>query len=252
MGSNDVAAQMSDDGFFDARTAATYDDDVQEMFAPGALAPAVDVLADLAAGRRVLEFAVGTGRVALPLRARAVDVTGIELSRSMVERMRAKPGGSDIPVTIGDMTTTRLGDSFGLVYLVFNTITNLLSQDAQVACFANAAAHLDHGGLFVVETFVPALRRLPAGETLVPYEVTDRHIGIDEYDVVDQRLVSHHTYVRDGLATVTSTPFRYVWPAELDLMARLAGMTLRHRWADWHRSPFTADSPSHVSVWERN
>lgn len=241
---------------WDEHDAAHYDDPDDPMFSESVLGVTVAVLAELAASRPALEFAIGTGRVALPLAECGVDVAGIELSTAMVARLRAKPGGDRIPVTIGDMATTRVPGAFGLVYLVYNTITNLLTQDEQVACFENAAAHLEPGGCFVVETFVPALRRLPPGETLVPFDVSDRHIGIDEYDVAEQRLVSHHTVIRDGASTskhaeVSSAPFRYVWPAELDLMARIAGMRLVHRWAGWDRAPFTSDSTSHVSVWRR-
>lgn len=232
------------------REAAGYDDD-GEMFSAEVLGPTVDVLAELAGGRPALEFAVGTGRVALPLVERGVAVTGIELSPAMVAVLQAKPGGDALPVVIGDMATTRVEGSFGLVYLVFNTITNLLTQDAQVACFENAVAHLAPGGSFVVECFVPALRRLPPGETFVAFDVSPTHIGVDAYDVVGQHLVSHHTTIRDGVADVSSGRFRYVWPSELDLMARIAGLRLAHRWADWDRSDFTADSPSHVSVWTR-
>lgn len=246
---------MSDDGFFDARVAATYDTDSPEMFDPALLGPTVDLLAELAGDGRALEFAIGTGRVALPLAALGVQVCGIDLSASMVTQLRAKPGGdaASIPVVIGDIATTRVdgAGSFALVYLVFNTITNLTSQDAQVACFANAAAHLAPGGCFVVETFIPALRRLPLGERFVPFAVTGDYTGIDEYDVANQGLISHHTTIRDGVADRVSIPFRYAWPAEYDLMARLAGLRLRHRWADWTRAPFTSESESHVSVWER-
>jgi len=242
---------MSDDGVFDETIARTYDLDDAEMFAPEVLEPTADFLAELAGDRRALEFAVGTGRVALALCARGVDVAGIEMSRAMVDRMMAKPGAERIPVTIGDMATTRVEGGFGLVYLVYNTITNLLSQDEQVACFCNAAAHLEVGGHFVIEVFVPALRRLPMGERLVAFDVSDRHVGVDEYDVVNQRLTSHHYWSGDGRTTVFESPHRYAWPAEYDLMARIAGLTLRERWSSWRRAPFTADSTSHVSVWER-
>lgn len=231
--------------------AATYDDDVAAMFRPAALEPTVDRLEELAAGRRALELAIGTGRVALPLAARGVDVVGIELSSPMIDALRAKPGGERLPVTQGDMATTRVDGEFGLVYLVFNTISNLLTQDAQVACFENAAAHLAPGGVFLIEVGVPDLRRLPDGERFVPFDVSDGHVGIDEYDVVTQSLISHHLTTRDGVTTRSSGRFRYVWPSELDLMARIAGLRLRHRWADWHRAPFTSSSRSHVSVWDR-
>lgn len=243
------------DGWFDEHVATTYDADSPEMFDPGIVQPAIDRLVELAGDGQALEFAIGTGRVALPLAARGVRVSGIDLSAAMVERLRAKPGGdpSSIPVAIGDIATTRVAGagSFSLVYLVFNTIMNLTTQDAQVACFSNAAAHLAPGGFFVIETSVPALRRLPRGERFVPFSVTPEHIGIDEYDVAGQGLISHHTTFRGGVAERASVPFRYVWPAELDLMARIAGMRLRHRWADWSHTPFTSESESHVSVWER-
>jgi len=242
---------MSDDGVFDERVAATYDEVSAGMFADDVLGPTVDVLAGLAAGGRALEFAVGTGRVALALSARGIDVAGIERSQAMYSRMAAKPGADQVPVTIGDMSTVRVPGGFRLVYLVYNTITNLLTQDAQVECFRNAAAHLEPGGHFVVEVFVPAVRRLPPGERFVPFDVTPDHVGVDEYDVADQLLVSHHTWFRDGRAERFDTPHRYVWPSELDLMARLAGLSPTVRWADWHRAPFTSDSPSHVSVWTK-
>lgn len=224
------------------------------MFDPRALDATVDVLADLANGSPALEFAIGTGRVALPLAARGIPVTGIDSSEAMVQRLRAKPGGdgASIPVTIGDMTTTRVpgAGSFALVYLVFNTISNLTDQEAQVNCFQNAADHLALGGVFVVETFVPALRKLPPGQNFVPFDVSPQHLGVDEYDVATQSMTSHHVSVREGVVNRSSTPFRYVWPAELDLMARLAGLRLKDRWSDWVRSPYTSESESHVSVWE--
>jgi SAM-dependent methyltransferase len=234
-----------------ADTARTYDADIADLFRPDALDPMVDRLVELAGGRRALEFAVGTGRVALALADRGVDVAGIELSQSMIDVMRAKPGSERVPVVCGDMASTRVDGAFGLVYLVFNTITNLLTQDAQVACFENAAAHLEPGGCFVIETFVPALQRLPFGERLVPFDVSPGHIGIDEYDVAEQMLSSHHVTMRPDGPERSSGRFRYAWPAEYDLMARVAGMRMRDRWSDWHRSPFTDTSTAHVSVWER-
>jgi SAM-dependent methyltransferase len=236
--------------------AARYDDSSPEMFDQAVVGPAVDFLAALAGDGRALEFAIGTGRIGLPLSARGVDVAGIELSQPMVDRMLDKPGADQVPVTIGDMATTTVdadrGDgAFSLVYLVFNTITNLLTQDEQVACFQNAARHLDIGGHFVIEVFVPGLRRLQPGETFVPFDVSDRHLGFDEYDPVDQRLVSHHYWVEDGRSGKWESAHRYGWPAEYDLMARLAGMTLVQRWGDWDRRPFTSDSTSHISVWQK-
>ena len=242
---------MSDDGVFDERIARTYDADGAEMFAPEVLGPTVDFLAGLVGDRRALEFGVGTGRVALALSAQGVDVAGIELSRAMVQEMMLKPGADQVPVTIGDMATTRVEGTFGLVYLVFNTITNLLTQDEQVACFCNAAAHLGTGGHFVIEVFVPALQRLPVGERLIAFDVSDSHVGVDEYDVVNQRLTSHHYRSSAGRAQLFDSPHRYAWPAEYDLMARIAGLTLRERWSSWRRTPFTAESASHVSVWDK-
>jgi SAM-dependent methyltransferase len=232
-----------------ADLAAGYDAGLGPMGEPETIDPAVDLLAELAGDGRALELAIGTGRIALPLAARGVDVAGIDLSEPMVEQLRAKPGGAEIPVVIGDMTTTRVDGTFRLVYLVFNSIDNLTTQDAQVACFENAARHLEPGGCFVIEVHVPDLRRLLPGERYVPFSVTPTHAGIDEYDVVRQGLISHHYSVREGGWRQVSMPFRYVWPSELDLMARIAGMTLRDRWADWDRSPFTAESRKHVSVW---
>lgn len=235
--------------FFDAGAAARYDDPDDPMNAPGAIEPVVDLLAELADGGRALEFAIGTGRIALPLQARGVDVHGIEISEPMAAVLRAKPGGDRIGVTIGDMTTTRVEGDFSLVYLVYNTITNLLEQDEQVECFVNAASHLGPGGAFVIETGVPRLRRLGVGERFLPFDVGDRHVGVDEFDVVNQRLTSHHYWVRHGEAARFSSTHRYAWPAEYDLMARIAGLEPAGRWGGWRREPFTAESTTHVSVW---
>ncbi len=237
--------------WFGTEVARTYDEDVAEMATPERIAATVSVLADLAGDGQALELGIGTGRVALPLAARGVSVHGIDLSSAMVEQLRAKPGGGDIPVLIGDIATTRIDGEFALVYLVFNTIMNLTTQDEQVACFRSAAAHLVVGGHFVVEVSVPELQRLPAGERFRPFHVSDEHIGIDEYDVVAQGLISHHVRPGRTESPVRSIPFRYVWPAELDLMARLAGMRLVERWADWNRATFDEMSPSHVSVWQK-
>ena len=236
---------MAKDWFAD--WAARYDDSLGAMGTDETIAPAVDVLAELAGDGGALEFAIGTGRLALPLAARGVAVSGIDLSEPMIGQLRAKPGGADIPVTIGDITTTRVDGDFRLVYLVYNTINNLTSQDAQVACFENAARHLEPGGSFVIEVGVPDLQRLPPGERFVPFSVTPAHVGVDEYDVVEQGLISHHYSPSHQI----SMPFRYVWPAELDLMARIAGMRLRDRWAGWRHEPFAADSERHVSVWQK-
>lgn len=242
---------MHDDGFFGEEVAARYDDPWDPMSDPELLDATTSLLASLANGGAALEFAIGTGRVGLPLAARGVPVHGIELSRAMVEQLRRKPGGADLGVTIGDMATTRAPGTYRLVYLVFNTIGNLTTQEQQVACFRNAAAHLEVGGCFLIEVGVPELRRLPGGESRVVFDFSDDHVGIDEYDVAQQRLVSHHFSRRDGGWALRSIPFRYVWPAELDLMAQLAGMRLRERWAGWRREPFTSESASHVSVWEK-
>jgi len=243
------------DGIFDERVAPGYDERSAEMFDEAVLGPTVAFLAGLAGDGRALEFASGTGRVALPLRAKGVEVHGIELSRAMLEQMRAKPGSDDVPVTVGDMATTRLDGAFRLVYLVYNTIGNLLTQEAQVECFRNAAAHLEPGGSFVVEMWVPELRRLPPGERFVLNDFADGHIGIDEYDVASQRVTSHHVWTPERQAGVQhghfETPQRYVWASELDLMAQLAGLQLRERWSTWHRQPFTAESTSHISVWQK-
>jgi SAM-dependent methyltransferase len=241
---------MHNDGHFDESVAATYDDDEARSDSK-VVAPVADLLAELAGNGRVLEFAIGTGRVALPLAQRAVRVEGIELSRPMVERLRAKEGGTQIPVTIGDMSTTRVAGDFSLVYLVFNTINNLTSQEAQVACFQNAAAHLEPGGYFLIEVGVPPLQRLSKGETLLAFDRSDTHWGIDEFDVATQNFTSHHVRMRGQRLERLSIPFRYVWPAELDLMARLAGLRLKERWSGWQREPFTRLSDSHVSVWQK-
>jgi SAM-dependent methyltransferase len=234
---------------FGEPVAARYDELSAGMFEPDAVDPVVEVLAGLAGEGAALELGIGTGRIALPLARRGVRVHGIELSEAMVARLRAKPGGEGIGVTVGDFATTRVEGRFSVAYLVFNTIMNLTTQEAQVACFGNVAAHLEPGGCFVIEVMVPALQRLPPGETVRPFDVTPTHLGFDEYDVASQGLISHHYTLIDGDLDVGSIPFRYVWPAELDLMARLAGMTLRERWGGWHREPFTNDSTGHVSVW---
>jgi SAM-dependent methyltransferase len=237
---------------FGEDVAARYDDPSDRMFDPAAIAPVVDVLAGLAGDGAALELGIGTGRIAVPLSERGVPVHGIDLSDAMVARLRAKPGADSIGVTIGDFSTTRVDGTFTVAYLVYNTINNLITQDAQVACFGNAAAHLVPGGHFVIEVGVPELQRLPPGQTAVPFTVTPDRLGFDEYDVVGQGMVSHH-YRRgeDGRFDSLSVPFRYVWPSELDLMARLAGMSLRERWSDWTRSPFTAASTGHVSIWQK-
>jgi SAM-dependent methyltransferase len=238
------------DGHFGERVAATYDESAAEMFEPGAVDAAADFLAGLAGGDRALELGIGTGRIALPLARRGVPVHGIDLSRAMVARLRAKPGGDAIGVTIGDFATTRVDATFSVAYLVFNTIMNLTTQAAQVACFRNVAAHLEPGGCFVIEVHVPELRRLPPGQNVVPFHVSPTRWAFDVYDVATQAMSSNYVEVADGRGEYTSIPFRYVWPAELDLMAQLAGLRLRERWGGWTREPFTSESRQHVSVWE--
>jgi SAM-dependent methyltransferase len=224
---------------FGEDVAARYDESSTDMFDPAVVDPAVDFLAGLAGQGAALELGIGTGRIALPLARRGVRVHGIDLSEAMVARLRAKPGADRIGVTMGDFATTTVEGRFSLAYLVFNTIGNLTSQDEQVACFQNAAAHLEPGGCFVIEVGVPQLQRLPPGETVRAFALTPTHLGFDEYDTVNQGLMSHHYRVEDGRLEASSLPLRYVWPSELDLMARLAGMRLRERWSGWRREPFT-------------
>jgi SAM-dependent methyltransferase len=240
-----------DDGYFDERVAARYDETSAEMFEPEAVDPVLDFLADLAGSGRALELAIGTGRIALPLAQRGVPVHGIDMSKAMVARLRAKPGGGDIGVTIGDFATTTVGGAFSVAYLVFNTISNLTTQEEQVACFRNVAAHLEPSGCFVIEVGIPELQRLPPGETFRVFHASESRWGIDEYDVANQGLISHHFEIVDGKPERNSVPFRYTWPSELDLMAQLAGMSMRERWSGWKREPFTSDSRKHVSVWEK-
>jgi SAM-dependent methyltransferase len=242
---------VHDDGYFGERVAAKYDDDVAELFDPEVLVPVIDFLAELAGNGRALELGIGTGRIALPLARRGVEVHGIDLSEAMVAELRAKPGGEDIAVTIGDFAATTVDGSFALAYVVFNTIMNLTTQDAQVACFRNAAAHLESGGCFVVEVMIPELQRLPPGETFRVFSGSERYWGIDEYDVANQGLISHHLELDGDKVERVSMPFRYAFPGEYDLMAQLAGMTLRERWGGWKREPFTSHSGKHVSVWEK-
>jgi len=235
---------------FGEEVAPWYDETSADMFEPAVVEPVVEFLAELAGeGGAALELGIGTGRIGLPLARRGVRVHGIDLSTAMVARLRAKPGAEDVGVTIGDFATTTVDGTFSLAYLVFNTINNLTTQSEQVACFRNVAAHLEPGGCFVIEVGVPSLQRLPPGETVRPFDVSPSHLGFDEYDIANQGLISHHYWPLDGRQA--STPFRYVWPSELDLMALLAGMTLRGRWSGWKREPFTSESTKHVSVWEK-
>jgi SAM-dependent methyltransferase len=237
---------------FAGRIAEDYDKDLPWSFSPEVLAPMVNTLAALATGGDCLEFAIGTGRVALPLRAKGVGVDGIEYSPDMVQQLRKKPGGADVTVVIGDMASATTGRQYALVFLVFNTIMNLTTQKLQVDCFRNAAKHLQPGGKFVVEVMVPALRSFPPGAVAVPFDVSKSHLGFDTYEPAEQRLSSHHVQIAaDGRATYHVHPFRYVWPSELDLMAELAGLRLQSRHADWHGNAFADDSRQHVSVWQK-
>ncbi|MGI9599340.1 MAG: class I SAM-dependent DNA methyltransferase [Acidimicrobiales bacterium] len=243
---------LAPDEHLDPAVAAAYDRSVPDRFTAEAVGSVVGVLADLAGEGPVVEFAVGTGRLALPLAETGLSVHGIDFSEPMLAQLRKKAGSQRIGLTLGDMTTTRVATDATLVYLVFNTITNLRTQALQVACFRNAAAHLAPGGRFVIENGVPQLHRLAAGETIRPFDISPRHVGFEEYvDLVDQISVSHHYFIDGDRARTVASAFRYVWPSELDLMAQLAGLALEARWADWHRNPFTGGSPAHVSVWRK-
>ena len=233
--------------YFDDDVAGSYD----QLHGQGDIAATVDVLEALAENGAVLEFAIGTGRIALPLAARGLSVKGIEFSAAMVAQLRKKEVGDPMEVVIGDMCSARVAGTFSLVCLVFNTIDNLTTQDAQVACFENAAAHLADGGRFVVETLLPPIQKIPFGETKRAFACDAAHLGIDTFDITTQCYSSTHVWMDQGQHSYLSVPFRYTWPAELDLMARIAGLTLEHRWADWTNSPFTNRSTSHVSVWRK-
>jgi SAM-dependent methyltransferase len=237
---------------FTGSIATEYETRWPEIHAPEVVEPAVAFLAGAARGGAALELGVGTGRLALPLSRRGLRVHGVELSEDMAAELRSQPGSEAVTVTLGDFATVRLdGAMFRLAYLVRNTIMNLTTQEEQVACFQNVAEHLEAGGRFVMEVIVPQLRRLPPGESVHAFMVTPTHLGFDEYDVAHQRTWSHHYWMVDGHLETFSAPFRYVWPSELDLMARLAGLVLVERWADWDRSAFTGESESHISVWEK-
>jgi SAM-dependent methyltransferase len=237
--------------YFDEPVAARFDERYADEATPAVVDPIVDLLAGLARGGAVLELGVGTGRIALPLAERGVPVHGIDLSEAMVARLRAKPGAERIGITVGDFATTAVDGTFTVAYLVANTIMNLTTQGEQVACFENVAAHLEPSGCFVVEVLVPGIQRLPPGERFQPFDVSPTHLGFDEIEVASQSLISHHYWIEHGKVELFSLPFRYVWPSELDLMARIAGMTLRERWSGWRREPFTSESTKHVSVWEK-
>lgn len=241
---------MGDDGFFDGGVAQTYDrvhggsdtKSVQQM---------VDVLSQLSFEGPALEFAIGTGRIALPLRDRGIQVSGIELSKAMIAELRKKENGTPTKVIVGDMVNQRFEEKFALVYLVYNTIDNLTSLDAQLACFENAAFHLKPGGRFLIETLVPPIQKVPFGETILANDCSTDHWGIDEFDIVTQNYTSHHIRMDNGGFKKMSVPFRYAWPSELDLMAKSAGLQREHRWSDWNKSAFTRFSTSHISVWRK-
>jgi SAM-dependent methyltransferase len=243
----------ADEGYFGERVAAVYDEHSAGMFDPAVVEPAVERLAALADGGAALEFAIGTGRIALPLSERGVRVAGIDNSEAMLARLREKPGAENIVAVAGDMAATRVDGDFSLVYLVFNTVFNLTTQDGQVACFENAARHLNSGGRFVIEARVPEVQRLGYGNTVLPWRADPTGLSYYVYDVVTQRLSGQHYYLdnEDGALRPSPTEMRYAWPSELDLMARIAGMALEHRWSGWNEEPFTALSPSHVSVYRK-
>jgi SAM-dependent methyltransferase len=243
---------MVSSDLWDEEDARRYDEVSAAMFAPEVLDPAVGFLARLAGDGSALELAIGTGRVAIPLTARGVEVQGIELSEPMVAQLRRKVDEATLPVVVGDMATTRVPGEFALVYLVFNTLGNLRTQKEQVACFRNAARHLRPGGRFLIEIGVPAIRRLPPGQLAVPFDVGERHLGFDTYDLATQAGTSHHYWPgEDGQARYGVHNYRYVWPAECDLMAQLAGLEREQRIADWDGSPFTSDSEKQISVWRK-
>ncbi len=243
---------MASSDVWDEETAATYDEEAAQMFAPDVVDPAVDFLARLAGSGRALEFAIGTGRIGIPLLRRGVPTSGIELSAPMVSRLRTKASEAELPVVVGDMATTSLPGEFGLVFIVWNSISNLRTQDEQVECFRNAARHLAPGGRFVVELFVPQLRRLPPGQVAVPFDVSEAHTGFDTFDLATQSCYSHH-YTRqpDGTMRYGVGHFRYIWPAECDLMAQLAGLELESRVEDWNGRTFSSESEKHISVWRK-
>lgn len=237
--------------YFGERVAAVYDERAADMFDPAVTGPAVDLLAELAGDGGALEFAIGTGRIALPLAERGVRVAGVDSSEAMIAQLRAKPGAERIEAVVGDMAATRVEGDYTLVYLVFNTIFNLTTQDGQVACFANAAAHLSPGGRFVIEARVPEIQRLPPGQTVLPWRAEPDGFSAYVYDVVTQRLSARHYFIDGGRIECAPTEMRYAWPAELDLMARIAGMRLEGRYANWRKEPFTALSQGHVSIYQK-
>lgn len=236
---------------FDGWVAQHYATLWPELFDPAVLNPTVECLAELANGGPALELGIGTGRVALPLARRGITTHGIELSEAMIAQLKTQPGGNDIEVTQGDFATTKLNQKFQLIYLLRNTITNLTTQEEQVECFRNAAAHLQPGGRFVIENYIPALQQLPQGETARIVTRTPTHIAVEDYDLANQIAVTHHYWIIDGEPKTFESPHRYLWPAELDLMAKIAGLTSQNRWTDWHKTPYTSQSKNHISVWQK-
>ena len=242
---------MNTDGYFGEAVADTYDED-HGGTDPGLIQQTVDCLLDLTCGGSALEFAIGTGRIALPMAERGASLKGIELSSAMVKKLREKEVGPSIEVAIGDMTSTQVSGEFSLVFLVFNTIYNLTTQQAQINCFRNAARHLRPQGRFLIETFVPPIQKIPHGEKRLAFASSRDHFGIDEFDIASQTFTSNHVWMKDDRHEFLSIPFRYAWPAELDLMANIAGLELEHRWSDWDRSPYDFMSTKHISVWRKH
>ena len=234
------------------RIADVYDELYEDLASPALVAPMVDVLANLAGGGRALELGIGTGRIALPLAGRGVEVHGIDASAAMVDKMRRKPGGGRIPVTMADFADVDADGRFSLVYVVFNTFFALLTQDAQVRCFANVASRLSEGGVFLVEAFAPDLTRFERGQNIQAGVVETDRVSIDlsRHDAVAQTVESSHVHISEQGVRLYPVKLRYAWPSELDLMARVAGMRLRSRWGDWQGGPFTASSTNHVSAYE--
>ncbi len=239
------------ENIFDERIAANYDFADREMFDENHLEYISSFLAELANDQRALEFAIGTGRVALPLQKHGIEVHGIELSQPMVDQLFAKPEAESINVVVGDMASAKIPEKFQLVYLVYNTITNLITQDEQVECFKNAASHLQAGGFFVIEDQVPTIRNLPEGTTTSAFDVSREHIGIDTFDILNQTVVSHHYWIDADRVEIFDSTHRYAWPSEYDLMAKIAGLELFGRWGGWDKSEFTSASKSHISVWKK-
>ncbi|MEP2705016.1 MAG: methyltransferase domain-containing protein [Roseibium sp.] len=241
---------MGGDGYFGDEVAQTYDQDHSGTGA-SLIEQTVDCLVELSEDGNILEFAIGTGRIALPLVGKGANVKGIELSRAMVQKLREKEVGKPLEVVIGNMTSAQVSGDFSLVFLVFNTIDNLTTQESQISCFENAARHLETNGRFLIETQIPPLQRLPFGETKLAFASNDKHFGVDEFDIATQNYSSNHVWMKGEHHQYLSIPFRYTWPAELDLMARIAGFDFEYRWSDWDRSTFDRLSSKHISVWKK-